>query len=198
MPNHSLLFLHVPKTAGTTFRGILNRVYNEDQTHELYGNIPKAIADFKALPEGQRQQITCLRGHVPFGLHVHLPGNVTYVTFLRDPVERVISHYYYVRRTPEHRLHDAIVNDGVTLRGYVDLDGELRNGQSRMIAACPDTSDPDAVYEKAWNNLTSYFPVVGITERFDLSLALMVTKLNWPNVYYRKRNVSRKRPGKKE
>ena len=34
-------------------------------------------------------------GHVPYGLfRLHLPPNTHYITFFREPVERVISHYY--------------------------------------------------------------------------------------------------------
>ena len=34
-------------------------------------------------------------GHVPYGLfRRHLPEDTRYMTFLREPVDRVLSHYY--------------------------------------------------------------------------------------------------------
>ena len=40
------------------------------------------------------------KGHMPFGIHKRLPQDYTYITFLRDPIERVVSAYYFARNYP--------------------------------------------------------------------------------------------------
>ena len=200
MAERPLIFLHIPKTAGTSFLDVLKRVYPTDGVYEIYGEISDRIEKLQALPELERRKINCLSGHYKFGLHEDLPGSATYVTFLRDPVERVISHYYYVRRFPGHRLNSAITEDGVSLRGYVDLDPELSNGQVRMIADGEDDTPQDELLEQALQNLQNRFPVIGITERFDTSVTVMSHCFDWPSasVYYWKRNVSSSRPSVQE
>lgn len=42
---------------------------------------------------------------------------MTYFTVLRDPVERVISHFYYVRATPDNPRHAEAA--GMTLEEFV-------------------------------------------------------------------------------
>lgn len=196
MAPSTVIFLHIPKTAGTTFRGILERAYRPAQMREIYGDIPEAITSFQSLPKAERKQIRCLLGHFEFGLHTDLPQPASYVTFLRDPIDRIISHYYYVRRSPGHYLHDTVVSEEVALKDYVHLADELSNGQTQMIAGGAQEDAPETWLKAAKRNLREHFAVVGITERFDASLALMARRLEWGAVYYRVRNATRKRPRK--
>ncbi len=43
------------------------------------------------------RDIHLLGGHLPFGIYQYLPSDSRYITFLRDPVERTLSHYYRAR-----------------------------------------------------------------------------------------------------
>jgi len=44
---------------------------------------------------------------MPFGFASHFPGASEYFTFLRDPVERAVSDYYFCRRDPANEAHAA-------------------------------------------------------------------------------------------
>src|SRR5438552_2491662 len=104
-PPRWLIFLHIPRTAGTTFVRILERQYGAGAVLDLYDS---TVGDrVAALTSGDMEHLRVVAGHFSFGAHRHLPGSCRYVTFLRDPVERVVSHYYFVRRQPEHYLHPA-------------------------------------------------------------------------------------------
>ena len=69
-----------------------------------------------------------------------MSGKSKYITFLRDPVERLISHYHYVLRRPKHYLYEQVVKDGLSLSDYVtsDISPELSNHQVRMISGRED------------------------------------------------------------
>ncbi len=56
----------------------------------------QSITQLKNMPEEKRNKIRCLKGHMPFGLHKYLLNSSVYLTVLREPIERVISHYYFV------------------------------------------------------------------------------------------------------
>ena len=45
------------------------------------------------------------KGHMTFGLHEVLPQTATYITVLRDPVDRVISAFYFMRNYKLHPLY---------------------------------------------------------------------------------------------
>jgi galactose-3-O-sulfotransferase len=186
-----LVFLHVPRTAGTTFVHILERQYGGDGVLRLYDS---TFGDeLAALSRDELDRVRVVAGHFYFGAHVHLPGPCRYLTFLRDPVERVISHYYFVRRQPEHYLHTAASNMG--LAEYVESCGraEPNNDQTRLLAgralATSDGAWSPEMFDAAVSNLDNHF-VVGLTEEFDASLVSMRRLVRWNRpALYVARNV---------
>jgi hypothetical protein len=55
---------------------------------------------------------------------------------MRDPVDRVISHYYFIKRSSEHPLNRVITERNFSLEDYARFEGskELKNDQARLIA----------------------------------------------------------------
>src|SRR5438874_1730089 len=100
-----LLFLHIPKTGGSTLSKILERQYPRAQTLTLDD---QKIAQFKTLPVAERGRYCLVKGHLHFGLHHFIPRPSTYITLLREPVERVLSFYHYARSTPDHYLYTQL------------------------------------------------------------------------------------------
>ena len=75
-------------------------------------------------------------GHMGFGLHDYLPQGASYITMLRDPIDRIVSHYYYVLQNQGHYLHKEVAGKGLSLEQFADsaLSTELDNGQTRVLA----------------------------------------------------------------
>jgi hypothetical protein len=193
----TLIFLHIPKTAGTTLNLILMRQFIGQPVYELYD--PEPIARFYALPQAERDRYACLIGHVRFGLHRLLSGESRYITMLRDPVERAVSAYYFVRKLDDHP-HRA---DAHTL-SLVDFVAKYHHGQrqTRMLTSAEDFAEetrprdplPPGALDVALHNLETQIAVFGLTEQFDLSLLLFQRALGWDNVHYVGRNANAARP----
>lgn len=203
----TLIFVHIPKTGGRTVEAMLQRQYPTERTYDIYGygsSISEAVEGLKNLPKKGKQQIKLIKGHYQFGLHRILPQQCTYITLLRDPIDRVISHYYYILTHHTHPLHEVVNSRNLSLKDYVlnGISTELDNGQTRLISGMEhlhefgrcDTDMLDA----AKTNLQEHFAVAGLVERFDESLVLMKLELGWKNVYYDRRNVANRRPQKIE
>ena len=103
-PPHTIIFLHIPKTAGTTLHHIINRQYRQRQLYVYDNSREDALDAFINLSPQTKASLKLIRGHLSYGLHEHLPGTHSYFTFLRDPVDRVLSHYYYQFATTRHLL----------------------------------------------------------------------------------------------
>ena len=115
------LFLHIPKAAGQTLYRILERNY-PGAGNWLFdpGNAQETLQQLQCMEEEPRRQLRVCRGHFPFGLHRIVNGPYTYVTILRHPVDRMISHYHYVKEYgPAHYLYEAIRAHGWSLGEYV-------------------------------------------------------------------------------
>jgi hypothetical protein len=195
-----VIFLHIGKTAGSTLATILHRHYPPEVMFSLYPEVyHDKLEKLTSLPAERRAAIRLLKGHLPFGVHQHLPAPTTYITMLRNPIDRVMSHYFFVRRIPQHYLHQQ--GSTLDIEEYVSsgLSWELDNGQLRVVTG--HTHDIEiggctrALLDEAKHNLIQHFSVVGLSERFDESALLTKRRLGWSGFpVYRKKNVTEGRP----
>jgi hypothetical protein len=196
VPKPALLFLHIPKTGGITLRQVVERQYPRARTH-LVGDPYWAFWD---MPEHLRARLRLVEGHMPLGLHAALPQPSTYVTMLREPLERVVSDYYYLLRTPTAKFHDEVTSRRMSLADLVrsGISVEFDNEQTRLLGDDPWVefgACSTEMVDAAKRNLRERFAAVGLVERFDLSLLVMARALGWRRpLYYVRRNVTRDRP----
>lgn len=196
-----LLFLHIPKASGTTLTSIVRRQYPGDAVYRTADMAPRAIAEALGRDGPGAEQLQCVMGHMRFGLHRHLDRPARYITMLRHPVRRLVSHYEYVRRTREHYLHRTVVDGRITLDDYVmrGLSSELNDGQVRLLCGIdgavtvPHGQVSEEMLHAARTNLREHFLAVGVTERFDESLLLLQALLGWRSVQYQPENRAPRR-----
>jgi hypothetical protein len=134
-------------------------------------------------------------GHLSVGLHRYHPG-VRYITCLREPVARLVSHYHHGLNDPSHYLHEAIRRDGLDLAAYAasGLSGELSNGMTRMLAGVEDFHGAvvdRTVLELAKRNIDDHFDAVLLSERFDEGLLLLARQMGWKTPWYLRRKVGK-------
>jgi hypothetical protein len=217
-----LVFMHLPKAAGLTVRQVIERQYGaervfvpqpQDESELARGdwryvsgeaplpfkNVPGYDPNvvprrwLSALGPEAISRLDVVMGHLWFGIHDALPRPAAYLTILRDPVERVLSLYYYRKR-----------RQGLTgtLEDYLAAgrDFETNNGQTRYLCGRLEgvdvrfTACTPVMLELAKSRLQERFSVVGVAERFDESLLLMARTFGWAFPFYESHNVNRLRP----
>ena len=197
------LFVHIPKTAGTTMTQVLQRNYRQPRTFYLGANVQPKIAQFQALTARQQRSYQLVVGHMSFGLHAYLaePRPYRYFTMLRDPIERVLSFYYFIKRTPAHYLHDPVATENLSIPDFLAFQDSYmaRNGQTRFLCGRDvmpyyGQVEADALAE-AKTHIREHIAVTGLTERFDESLLLYQHAFGWKQLHYTRQNVTSKRTG---
>ncbi len=192
----ALIFLHIPKTAGTTLNRIIEWQYNPLSIFTIDPHQIRATAErFKTFSEQRRRRLRVVRGHVLFGIHEFLPQGATYITMLREPVARLLSSFHFIQRRPLHPLHRKLKEKGVGVEEFIRLTLSRQNLQCRLIAGVKgDVTCDERTLEIAKEHLVKSFSVVGICERFEESLVLVAKTFDWDIPFYENRKVSKTRP----
>ena len=165
-----LISIHIPKTGGRSFHEVLKQVYGKtlDQRFEKHHFFPKSDKQETAavdLPEG----ISGIHGHLHISqvLHIINTDNPRVITWVRDPVDRVISNYYYFMK--RIREGDTTAKQkGKALFSLLDYASQPRR-QNRMTAILSGIE------------LIDFF-FIGIMENFASDLKILSRKMDWPEL----------------
>jgi len=199
-PQPTLVFFHIPKAGGSTLHKIIDHQDYPGLSWSGHGTILRER--LLQAPQAEREQVRVLKGHMSFGIHEFLPFGATYLTMLREPVERTVSFYYYVQTDRAHTHHQTIVEGNLSLRDCIEQrisQHGFFNGQTHMLAGWEiDRTEFEArgpeMLDRARRHLQDHFVVAGTMERFDETLMLLRRRLSWGMPFYRRENVSRTRP----
>lgn len=192
--NDQHIFIHVPKTGGTTLRSIVERHYNGKELYRIYDrkSVFNNMDDFMRLSDEEKKYIKAYTGHFSFGLHEYLPGNARYFAMLRHPVNRVISYYHH-----EMTFHDNFKDRKVSLIKFINMRNlQVDNLQTRYLSGiqAPFGGCSEEMLWTAISNIDQHFFSIGINERYDESLSVLATLMDWAESGYVKENVSKGRP----
>lgn len=205
-PRPLLLFLHIRKAGGTTLKDIIDRHYDPAAILRFEVSTMQLARDgFSQLSEPQKRGLEVIAGQMPFGLHRFLPRPSTYITLMRDPIDRVVSYYHHVLRRSEHYAHDQVVSEKMSLHDFVcsGVSADTDNGLVRTLCGIEDVlTTPEVgqcsreMLENAKKNIEQHFPVAGLLERFDETLILLRRTFGWKDLFYTRKNVNPNRAGK--
>lgn len=179
-PDATWLFLHIPKTAGSSFRSELARrlkpeanitVNYADDSRSHNEKLQAAVEAFCAAQASA--PVRFASGHLSRGLMAEIEAGVVnprLVTMLRDPVARVVSDYRY-QRTPAHPPHRSFIERYPRFEAYL----ESRESQNKMTAFL--RRDPQQSVDDIVADINRSFAFVGITELYTLSFRLLTALL---------------------
>lgn len=170
-----LISVHLPKTAGTSFIKSLQGHFGVLLLRD-YGDLPintppyernksALLTSIQIAETDSLYRTECIHGHfLPLKyLLLSIKQDVRFITWLRDPVERVLSHYYFWKRyydpATAPRLHRRMVEEDWSVERFC-LAPELQNLYGQFF----------------WGFPLEYFEFIGITEFYDEDLTYFSRK----------------------
>lgn len=184
------LYLHIPKTAGTTMNHVLGRVYPKNKTFAIDNLRPmySVHKDLAKRPETYRSALRLVKGHMYFGVHRYFNQEHRYFTILRDPIARVVSLFKEISRSPETEVYKAMVKNNWNLRQLVEsgVYAEMSNDLTRRVLGTDFEygATDQGLVQKAIEHLDESFSCVGMQEHFDESILLFAKELSWKKKPY--------------
>ena len=169
-----LISIHIPKTAGTSFRNSLEGVYGKEEVIRLdIGLVRQEVRVWEALYDADQlpPRTKVVHGHFSYPLltrHFEIDPSIPVITWLRDPVKRVVSNYLYLAKRLAEELKEE--ERGLNI---------LKKMQRSLIEY--------ASYEPSQNRMTRFLEgldlermaFVGLVESYDEDLAHLATRLDW-------------------
>ena len=182
MPHEIIVSLHIPKTAGVTLKNILTGVYGDSFLWFTETNTARGC--YERLRHYDLEKIKCIHSHVAYGIHRYLKtDNITckYITFIRNPYERLMSFYNYILTQPvnAHYKWDRSYgwDPSMKFKNWL-LDCRLaaqNNDEIRFLSGCENLNTDEilypmsqADYDMALDNLHNFFFIGlrGVSWRF--------------------------------
>lgn len=160
--------VHVPKTAGTSFRVILQSVYGDALVQDYPDRYDNPLLQ-DDLDVGLTGKLV-VHGHFHESKYNMVAPSAKKIVWVRNPISRVISHFHYLRtvaQNPKYRLNEhreEIIEKDLSLLRF---------------AALPKISN---FYTKNYIQELDNFLFVGITEFFAEDIVALSRLMNWPRV----------------
>ena len=190
MALRNAIFMHTQKTAGTSIIHLARARYGEDNV--------VSHGDWLSLPRGTVEEKAFVSGHFGFAFVERLLGERYSFTFLREPIDRIISLYSFCRSQPSNAYAIYRAASRLSLEEFVALGSKFSetpierfechsmiwNNQAWQLARgwdyIPDDSRgpnvldyrEDDILDMAKANLER-FDHVGLTETFDRDVEII-------------------------
>ncbi len=170
-----IISVHTPKAGGMSFRTLLERHFGDSillDYNDYPINTASETRNAKAEKDRTKTKLLyglglkykntkCIHGHfIPYKYSgLYGKKNVQFVTWLRDPLERLASHYYFWKRnynakTTPGVLHRRIVEEKWSFEKFC-FSPEMQNTYTQFL----------------WKFPIDHFNFVGITEHFNTDIS---------------------------
>jgi hypothetical protein len=192
-PTSRFFFIHVMKTAGTTFSRHLQQQFSPKEFYPSRGFDWESVTDYepyvsvprlRSVPDARRDQVRLYSGHFPYMAAALIAPDLRVITLLRDPVDRTESVLKHFKRLDDRfraSTLEEIYEHPQISRSYI------RNYQTKIFSFVPaDEADtvlrPLAVdddrLQLAKENL-DHVEFIGLTESFGEFIEELRAILGW-------------------
>jgi hypothetical protein len=195
------LYLHLPKTAGVSFRRVLEDSMRVDEILHVARS-----EEFGLYRDVDQARYRLIDGHLTFAQVAPIEGYLTLVT-LREPIGRCLSTYDFWRTldptsaqwSPYARKQIAAAHDSPLAELCVhpdpEISGSFNNLQTWMLSGEPDVRAPmsPALLQRALANLAR-IDFVALASELEVATALLCWRFGlFPPVEQARLNVARDR-----
>ncbi len=188
------IFLHIPRTGGTTLNSIFFNNFNKEEIISLYSREDFATGAEELARRGD--SVRLVQGHFLHDEHIEAlrqGRNARVVTFIRHPVERLASEYLFLKNWPHSQMYEVLNSRNIGFAEYITSDDRAfryrtKNLLTRVFSRMSFEGEPSAEAEAAALAQARSYALTGIVERFDAGLLLLADLMELQDIHYERKN----------
>ncbi len=180
----AIFFDHFPKTGGMSLVKILEEKVGKDLVRHFNNeNASRVLNQFVDIP--------VVSGHFFFNPGEQLPVDRFCITMLRDPIDRVLSNYYFARNSCNSSLAPNVkIAQALELEEYIEskdiiIRSEVSNAQTNHFYSLGwhgiDKPDDQQMLVSAKSALDS-FQLVGVLDQYQEFVDILCFEQGWSPV----------------
>ena len=189
--NKPIFFYHIPKCAGTTFAVLISHLFKK--THRINGPFFKnndkggltAFENYLKIDNIIKfNELQFLYGHLPFEIHDKLKNKYLFVTIVREPLQRCISHYawaisknYFSR---DDNIDELFKSNKLPKNTIVNQFSGVGFSQSHS----------KDLINLSLKNLSNKIDLLFDVEDFFTLINWIISSYNLPNLFFQKQQVN--------
>ena len=189
--NKPIFFYHVPKCAGTTFAVLISHLFKK--THRINGPLFKnndkgGLTAFDNYLKNKNiinsSELQFLYGHLPFKIHNKLNNKYLFITIVREPIQRCISHYAwaisknYISKNED--IDDLFESNKLPQNAIVN----------QFSGKDMSKSNNDELINLSLYNLSNKIDLLFDIEDLAILLNLIISSYDLPNLFFSKQQVN--------
>ena len=143
-------FFHIPKCAGMSAWHALWDIYGFKNVYQV--GVKAQRDEFEAMTPRQRLSYGAIGGHGfldRFTSAVNDFSNYYKIVTFRNPVDRIVSEYYFIRNIPDHFKHEEV--SSIPLHEFANQKDTI-NMQTRLLCREPDPDRALAVLDEFFDD----------------------------------------------
>jgi len=175
-----LVYLHIPKAAGNTSIGQIKEHLQPNfslQWNDIDGSIRELVET--------EVEYKLVSGHL-WDEHINLlrenDFNHYSVTFLRHPIQRIISQYRYMC-TPKHPEYEKFLEEYPSFDEFALKEIEPNYIAKVLVGGAKS-------FDEYWSKLKERYAFIGLSEYYNASMVILMNALNLPYKIAEKKNVT--------
>ncbi len=189
--NKPIFFYHIPKCAGTTFAVLISHLFKK--THRINGPLFKnndkgGLTAFENYLKIENiinsNKLEFLYGHLPFEIHNKLKNKYLFITIVREPIQRCISHYIWAISNNFFSKNDDI--DELFKSNKLPKN-TIVNQFSGLGLSQPNSKE---LINLALKNLSNKIDLLFDIEDFFILLNWIISSYNLPNLFFQKQKFN--------